>query len=578
MSELYSKMEMIDAIREFLGKEGFTVWPDYDSRLEPARVPIFATKGKGKGAREIFVDIITERTITLDDYFKERAFGALKGDITIDNASSAQFFRHYFPFAEVYWAIPSYVDKNGDLIKFRKKCKKGNIGLYEVEKVKEGDGEKFIVTVLQGPPSSLLAERVQSTIKQISDEIEDKEMVKNLTDLFTKYCQDDISYLVFYPQPTYLATDISIRDYKLSISRQLILKMGDLQNVSYKDELIEFGKSYFRQKKAVDDYKIAFDITRKLWSKYDLQFPNLHLDFESILKLDPRYRDHFLHAFQVFLFGVYVIDSMYAEARGDSFGDDEGDRIEDAWLFAATYHDFNYMVQKFDEWTKTFFQNALHLEAGDKNPASLHLSESYVLKGYMLNTKKLAEMLHIEKMDQIVLNFFYDRILEKKNHGVISCLSLLKYLDNKSDHRLSGRVVDAACKAIAIHDKHIWKYLCGISVVKGDDDRGNAFKEKQIIKELSFSHDPVPFLLILIDNIQEDARSRDDKLKVELEKVECGGGEMRCEITFEGNGSEEAYRDKEGDLDDVKRFLKGNMKFIITMTNKDAHKEIKITV
>lgn len=576
MSELFSKIEMIDAIREFLEKEGFKVWPAYDSSFEPARVPIFARKGEDEYAKEVFVDIITERTIILEDYFKKRVFGSLEGGITINNASSAQFFRHYFPRAEVYWAVPSYVDNNEEFKKFCNKCKEENTGLYEVKKVKEGDKVKFSVKGLQGPPSSLFAERLQSIINQIGDEIKDG-TIDNIANLLRKYSEEDISYLVFYPKPKYLATDISIKDYDFSISRELILKMGNLKNVGYKNKLIKFSKSYFH--KAEDDYEIALDITRDLWSEYGLTLPNLHRDFEGILKLDPRYRDHFLHAFQVFLFGVYVIDNMYSEVCGDSFGINNGDRIEDAWLFAATYHDFNYMVQKFEEWTKAFFRNALHLNKDNKSPASLHLSESYVRNGYMFNTKRLVNMLHIEPFDHIHLDFFYDRILEKKNHGLISCLSLLKYLEvNKKKHCLSIRVVDAACKAIAIHDKGIWQYLCGMAPNDRHDLSGNAFKKKQIINDLSFIQDPISFLLVLIDSIQEDGRSRDNGLKVELEKLECGAEKMYCELSFEGDNSTKAFKIKEKELDDVSIFLKGNKRFIVTLNNISVDKDNNISI
>lgn len=578
MSELYSKIEMIGAVTEFLQKEGYEVRDAYDPIFEPARVPIFATKVEGKEQKQLFVDIITERKIIFEDYFKKRDFGrSLEGSLTIYNASSAQFFRHYFPLGEVYWAIPSYVDKSKDFTKFCKKCKEENIGLYEVKKVKEGDEVKFFVKGSQGTPSSLLSERIQSIISQMGDDIEDARK-DNLTKLLRKYCEEDISYLVFYPEPKYRATDISIRDQEVSISRELISKMGDLRHVSYKDKLINFGKKYFHQ--AEDDYRTALNITRELWSDYGLELPNLHLDFEGILKLDPRYRDHFLHAFQVFLFGVYVIDSMYSEASGTSFGTDKGNRIEDAWLFAATYHDFNYMVQKFDEWTKAFFQNALHLDKDDESPASLHLSDSFVQKGYMFNAKKLVSMWHIENFDQNALDFFYDRILRKKNHGLISCLSLLKYLDITLGHCLKPLVVDAACKAISMHDSGIWKYLCGMADDDDEDHRGNEFKKKKIITSLSFSNDPIPFLLVLIDSIQEDGRSRDDRLKVELEKMEYKTGKIYCEISFKGHKSDDAFSYKRQELMNVRNFLEGNDKFNITLRNigDDKKEIIEITI
>ncbi len=560
MLEVLSKLEMIKAVREFLSHKGFEVRPPYDPVFEPARVPVFAYS-KSQLEKQMFVDIITERQITFKDYFKKRDFSrSLQGGFTINNANSAQFFRHYFPLAEVYWAIPSYLDKEDREFKiFSQRCKEDNIGLLVVERRETG---QFSVTELYSPPLPLIEERIQLIIGKLNNKIKQKQE-KELSNILRRYSEEDISYLVFYPEPKYLATDISIRDHDFSISRELINKLGDLQHVSYKDKLIRFSKDYFHH--AEDDYKLALNIIKDLWSEYDLELPNLHLDFESILKLDPRYRDHFLHAFQVFLFGVYVIDSMYDESITGLFGDGKGNRIEDAWLFAATYHDYNYMIQKFEEWTKTFFQNALHLDANDKSPASLHLSESYVRKGYMFNTKRLAKMLSIKNFDNKDLDFFYDRILEKKNHGLISSLSLLKYLDIKTDHCLQPKVIDAACKAIAIHDRNIWQYLCGMAKHNNADLSGNEFKAKKIISKIFFTADPIPFLLVLIDSIQEDGRSRDASLKIELEKLECEDGTIHCEMSFKGHKSDEAFHFKKQELKSVSEFLEGDDKFIISL-------------
>ncbi len=562
MFEVYSKIEIIEAVRQFLEKRGFEVRPAYDPIFEPARVPIFASSKEGEVENQVFVDIITERRITCRDYFKRRDFGrSLEGSLTIHNASSAQFFRHYFPLAQVFWAIPSYLEKNDEFALFCEKCKDANVGLFEVTKGEAGD---FSVTEINTPPLSLLEERIQSLLNELSHKVKKHER-DTLSASLRRYCEEDISYLVFYPEPKYLATDISVRDHEFSISRELINKMGDLKNVSYRDKLLEFSKSYFQ--KAEDDYKIALEITRNLWSEYNLELPKLHLDFESILKLDPRYRDHFLHAFQVFLFGVYVIDCMYSEVRGGTFQDEKGQRIEDAWLFAATYHDFNYMVQKFEEWTKAFFRNALHLDEKDKSPASLHLSESYVKKGYMFNTKRLTKMFSMGALDHVDLDFFYDRILEKKNHGLISSLSLMKYLDIKIGHDLKDSVTNAACKAIAIHDRGIWQYLCGMAADDPNDQSGSDFNKKKVISDISFSKDPIPFLLVLIDSMQEDGRSRDDRLKVELEKLEYEGGKIYCEVSFKGNKSDEAFSSKKKELKSVSQFLEGEDKFIVLLTN-----------
>ncbi|MFX0198196.1 MAG: hypothetical protein ACFFCW_18925 [Candidatus Hodarchaeota archaeon] len=568
MAELFSKTEIIGAVREYLQGMDFTLRSDYDPIFEPARVPVFASKMEGGEDQEIFVDIITERKIRADAYFKDRVIGrsiTTKG-LPIPNASSAQFFRHYFPKAQVFWAIPAYAEKDEQFDLFVKNCKKEYIGLLEVAKT--GDGN-FKVTEIDSYSVPLLKERIDLFKERLGDDLS-VEQTEKLEKTIKRWSQEDLSYLVFYPEPKYLAPDISIRDEDCNISRELINKMGELENISYKDVLIDFSKKY--RVTTEDDYSIALQVTETLWKKYGIVFPKLHRDFEQILKLDPEYRDHFLHSFQVFLYGAYVIDKMYFGIRGTGFGKKNGDRIEDAWVIAATYHDFNYMIQKFDEWTKRFFISALYLEEEDNNPASLHLSESYVKKGYMFKTKMLTDILSI-KVDNIVLGFLYDRILEKKNHGIISGLSLLKYLD-KNNKKLSKRVIKAACKAISIHDKNVWEYISGLANDSDSDEIGNRFKDKKVLRKIFFKEDPIPFLLIIADSIQEEGRSRDNLNKAELENLYLKDGKIYTEISFSGEKSSDHFRWKIEEFQLVEKFLSGDNKFdikIIDVNTKQHH-------
>lgn len=382
-----------------------------------------------------------------------------------------------------------------------------------------------------------------------------------------------MAYLVFYPEPRYLATDISVRDKECNISRELINKMTDLKRVWYKGTLIEFGETYYSESE--DDYTIALRVTEKLWRNYEIDFPNLHRDFEEILKLDPRYRDHFLHAFQVFLFGVYVIDETYETCKL-KYGKKKGQRVEDAWVICATYHDFNYMIQQFDEWTKNFFISALHLEKTDKSPAVLQLSEAYVKRGYMFKTKVLADILSID-VNPVTLDFLYDRILERKNHGLISGLSLLKYLELRECTKLSKKVIHSACKAISIHDNDIWGSLCGMPP-DPDDEVGNKFKELKTIEKITFDKDPIPFLLILADSIQEEGRSKPGQCNAELEKLYYENGAIFSQISFHGPKASDVFKRKIEELETVKKFLDGDIRFsvLIEDTEGDQSHQFKI--
>jgi hypothetical protein len=560
---------MIEAVRKHLKSEGYELRRDYDPVFEPARVPVFAYRG-GETSAEVLVDIITEPRVRASSYFKDRTFTRTMNPVglQLSGASSASFFRHYFPNALVYWALPGYVEKGPDYAAFVDNCRQTSIGVLEVSREHAGWPVQEVVAGLP-----LFRERISELNKGLRrrSAAGRKETIEKL---LMKWGQEDLAYLVFYPRPKYLATDISKRD-EFSISKELVYKMDELSNnISYKDILVRFGETYNETPK--DDYEIALDVMNEIWEFYNIKYPNLHKGFDEVLKLDPLYRDHFLHAFQVFLYGVYITDKEYTSIAEVHFGHEKGDRLEDAWAFASTYHDFNLMIQNFDKWTLQFFIKALHFEEGEKNnPASLRLDESYVRKGYMVNTKKLLQNLRIETVDSVTLDFLYDRILSRKNHGLISALSLLKYLDLKGRSCLTERVVDAACKAISLHDFKVWGFLSGIASDDNNDVIGTKFKRKKILRRLAFKSDPISFLLVLADSLQEEGREREQRCKTKLEKLETDGQTVLTEISFSedlkaAQGGDSQFDDKIKQLTNVKKFLDGGKNFRIEIVDQDT--------
>lgn len=81
---------------------------------------------------------------------------------------------------------------------------------------------------------SLLVEERFEKLKNDLGTLITAERHKKIRNLLRNWSQDDLSYLVFYPEPKYLATDISIRDEEYNISRELINKMSELENLSIK--------------------------------------------------------------------------------------------------------------------------------------------------------------------------------------------------------------------------------------------------------------------------------------------------------------------------------------------------------
>jgi len=569
MADRYNTLEMINAVRKHLLDGGYQLRPEYDPSLAPARVPVFAFMSKpGEEGQEIFVDIITENKVKASNYFRDREISGLE----INNSSSAQFFRHYFPNALIYWAIPDYLEKDSEFEAFLKHCRDGCIGLYEVKK----DEETFSVQEYPGVASlSLQEERIRILSELLEGESKSKldvELKTSIGALLKRYSHDDISYLVFYPEPKYLAADVSLRDKKYNISRELINRMSELEHISYKDIIFRFSETYNSRRE--DDYQIAYEITQELWKQYNLEYPKLHQDFEQILKRDPKYRDHFLHAFQVFLYGIYIIDKKYQQFSDVGYDSKIGSRIEDAWLIAATYHDYNYMIQKFEDWTQDFFKEALYL-LGDTKIAHLSFGESYIKDGYMFKTKRLTDSLELP-VDEITLKFLYNKILTDRNHGMISGLSLLKYLDT-CEHVLSGKVADSACKAISIHDNKIWQFLSGVAKEDAKPIEED-FRKKKVLPKLAFDKDPISFLLILSDTLQEQGRETSNDSRAELESVYFKNDEICTEISFEGKDSKKAFEGKIAELADVEQFLTSPKQFNIKVIDKTSEHSYELRI
>lgn len=576
MGEIYSLDEMLGAVRIYLETKGYTLY-EYEAGLEPARVPVFGVKKSSEGLEhQVFVDIITEPNIETSAYFRDKAYPSLQAnELHIKNASSGTFYRHYFYDAEVYWAVPIYATKEGGFQDFADQCKSFGIGLIVVSKNKE---EVCEANPFGEIPLPLVRERIENLLNRIQDHfsepvtIECREEVRKVLE---HHAHEDISYLAFYPEPQYRAKDISDRRYSNTISVELINRVRSLERVGYKDILRSFSATYFSERK--DPFETASRVTKELWGLLGIECPDLHEQFEPILRLRPTYRDHFLHAYQVFLYGVCVIDKMYDEINHKPYLGKPGSRLEDAWLLAATYHDFTYMIEDFDRWTMKFLNGSLHLQE-KTNPASLHLAETYVKEGFMFFTRDLLKHLDIA-MDKVTLDFFYDRILNRKNHGLLSALSLGKYLGSKKrpGSIISEYVINSAAGAIAIHDSKIWEFLAGLKNPKDDelkgDKVGKAFNKAKRKPKVLLKQEPIAFLLNLADSVQEEGRigARHEENGPHLNAFYHDGKRFVTEITFSGKDSGNASDHKYTEMKKVRDFLGADQSFCVRIRDTNGH-------
>ena len=499
---------------------------------------------------DIVVEFTTAREISKKEFFPELPIG--KGMKIID-ASAVSFYQYYFPKAKICYAIPDYVDKNDEFQKFRNVCIKRGIGLLEVSK--KGIEE-------------------METSRSLFDEIYDKliDNTKNKEEfrkIIGEYLENFLQYLVEYPHAIFTRSTIT-ESKPGKISRYLIInKLQNLKNIQYASELITQASTYLDASK--DDSDLVLSYIIKLWGdRLGLEYPDIQRHLEEILLRDIMYRDHFVHQFQVFLIGACILDEMYKlkNFKGilQSFEDDYKCKIEDAWLAASTYHDFNYGLQNFDVWLLQFFSDTLSInnEEARENLNTLNLDAIMVRESLSDIIKKMVNALELNKnTENKAIMFFYEKAVRDRNHGVLSALSILKLCEIQKDNlKIDPDAMLQVALSIACHDEDVWEAMGGCKGYRSNPDKCEDVKkchrdlypskavaiyrrnipendsvvkcecwekelmDKSVFKNITFKDNPILFLLIFCDTIQEEGRitSMDysdnnswDKLKFEIE-------------------------------------------------------------
>ncbi len=390
------------------------------------------------------------------------------------------------------------------------------------------------------------------------------------------------------------------------IDRLLLNKMFDLENVSYSEKLKKLVNEHLDEDG--DDYQFVSEVFSTLWEEnIGMQYSKfletfepalLHIFAEGEKERDIIYRDHYIHQFQVFLLGIYIIDKFYDDFK-NYFKNYKCEKPEISWLITSSFHDMSYPVQLYDEWSKEFFKKVFHVE--DIKLANLDLKSSFIesflsCMGYIIcslccsheKEKELKDNWLADKKE--LVQFFYKEITEKKNHCLLSSISLLRIIltaDFNKKNMIKKKISNnkysfedifkknfvPSALAIAIHDKKVWQKL------RKQTDKDNPPK---ILYNMEFEKDPLSFLLIFCDNIQEWGRPSKSREKNELERemkfylknINCDSkkGLDITICTYRYSKSEQFFIEKQEELSDLQFFLKqaSNLSFTIHLKDKDG--------
>ena len=534
MNGLYTGGEMLEWLTKYFHDREYEV-KKYFPEFEPARVPLYCVK---KEQEEIVDEIVIE--ITIDEIISKESFFppfsiAAEGIENEEEAAPVRFYQYYFPKAKVFFAYPDYVRENDKFNEFKKVCVKRGIGLLKTSKTK----------IQETLESRSLFDQICAQLIIKDDKIKSK---------LEYHLRNCLNYFVYYPNSVFKKRAITGKaEEKMSFA--LVDKLLELKNIIYSEKLIELSSNIRRESR--DDYEIAESYITILWDKYlGLKYPNIQRRVENILQRNEVYREHFVHQFQVFLIGAYILDKIHPKIAEKFEEQHDGSKIENVWLIASTFHDFSYGLQSFDTWLMQFFEDTLRIKnkQSKENLNLLNLDAAMIREELFNKIIEIINQLSNGKNNiENISRFFYEKAVRDRNHGVLSAISLLKLCDevDKKDRKVSEKGILEAAFAIGCHDEDIWEALCGcqgyrrssISLPPNKDKcaeeckrvlwaskQSKIFKEvlsekspvgeikdkceswernlmeKELIKKIKFEDDPILFLLIFCDSVQDDGR------------------------------------------------------------------------
>lgn len=360
---------------------------------------------------------------------------------------------------------------------------------------------------------------------------------------------------------------------KRYIERKILDSVFDLEHISYANILKDSVSQHLIDKD--DDFIFVSNTFGKLWHEcnFNLEYskfleisePPLHNIFATG-PLKKHYRDHYLHQFQVFLLGAYIIDKFNSH-----FGNRE--KIDKQWLITSSFHDMAYPIQEFDKWATKFFKETLEIEELGLTDMKSFFVEKSLLKstGHILNS--LCEC-HLNRPlkgnwleeERPLIEFYHTIITKKKHHCVLGSIILLKQAEKGGiDKKTISDLFIPSAFAISIHHEITWKKL----------------SEDYDFQELSFLKDPLSFLLLFCDAAQEFGRpkmniSQELQLTEEYNYIlnDMAISDHECNITIKApyKANNPRFKDKIDELEKIQGFLKSpdEIDFMITLLDKSG--------
>lgn len=217
---------------------------------------------------------------------------------------------------------------------------------------------------------------------------------------------------------------------------------------------------------------------------------NIGPAFEALLGTDVHYREHFIHQFQVFLLGYYLINRKealrkslinYLRKRSDRYDNvsDDGMLVDilRIWFLASIFHDFAYSVGKMENWLESYSTRV-------KVPSKFQINWGDMYSHYEAEKMKLCQLLSPStgRGESEIAALTRKAFIEWHDHGAIGALMLMNILQNKVDEII---LREASC-GILLHSETVYSQF----------------------DTLKMSLFPFAFLLVFCDTAQQWGRPR----------------------------------------------------------------------
>ncbi len=342
---------------------------------------------------------------------------------------------------------------------------------------------------------------------------------------------------------------------------KLPLKLGENANIlkhTYRD--VDLMKTY---KKFLFNNIIGIEdqISPKQQQAL-LELANVYEIHQDKLFKIPFYRDHYLHQCNVYLLGLSLIsiienefgkklhsicNQAYRPIKRQQYTDLTD--VISIWLLASLFHDISYPLEKFEPWLNAFFDQFVFIKKEYSKP---------IIKGKLEISNVLADLDHnyyIEELSEYlrkkilvdskinyeniskniitkscrIRNLIMNQTLQYYDHGILSAIMLLTRLDVDKE---SYRYLYPATAAVSLHNfmwinknyrdvpcKNCSQYICNeckewhriydqyFKEWNESFDKNRLSEENiECLRWIDFENDPITFLLVLCDLIQDWGR------------------------------------------------------------------------